>query len=623
MIGIKDIPMWIKMGVAPGAALAALISVCLGGVATVREQGEATHTLINTALASEKEMLALSNELQAIDAKLYSLTTKNASGAFNEFDESELSGLPNRISDLIGKVQAYQSRFDPELSDERLNTMIAELQTYRDAVDFLQSMLMLDFNSAVSLVLPFQENMTVILTHMSELVEAAGEDASELTQAMEEELDQAVQEYMQAAMFGAVIVAIITVIMSVLTIASIIGLAKITDRLAEGDMDVDIDARKRRDALGVIVSSLKVFQTSMKRTHELNEHARHTSESQNDVVQALGEGLKRLSDGDLTCQITHPFSKDYEALRADFNAAVSRMEQTISQIKESVHGIGGGLNEISQGSDNLAKRTENNASSIENAVSALTGITDSVQETAQNASTANDAVSVTRTEAEDSKELVQNVVSAMSEIHASSSEISQIIGVMEDIAFQTNLLALNAGVEAARAGDAGKGFAVVASEVRALAARSSESASNIKTLISSSSAQVKDGVDLVAEAGETLDRIATSVVEISNFVKEISSSNTSQAASLKDINSVMSTMEKISQQNAAMVEESTAAVRLLRSESDKLVALVDQFNTSKRIEAKDPVSAPSVLHNRGGGQAAVQRGRVAPAAANENDWLDF
>jgi methyl-accepting chemotaxis protein len=579
VFGFKDIPIWAKMGLAPSIAMAALIVICFQGVDTVRKQGEAAQNLIDVAIASETEMLSLSNELRAIESKLYSLTTKNASGAFDEIDQESLSMLPIRIGNLVMRVQEYQAKFDPEQSDARLTSMIENLLVYKDAVDFLQSMLTLDFNSAVSLVLPFQKNMATILADMSELVSAASSRAAVLTSEMEVQNERSIESYVTVALMGSLIVATLTVFMSVMTILSILRLASVTDRVAGGDTSLDLKSYRRHDALGVIVKSLYVFQKSMFDTQQLNQKIRETAEAQNKVVDGVGEGLRSLADGKLDYQISEPFGQEYEALRSDFNTTASRMARTISQIKESVHGIGEGINELTQASESLSKRTERNAASIEQAAHALNDVTSSVETTAGNAATANTAATSTRDQAEASQELVERFVSAMDEIHASSGQVTQIIDVMEDIAFQTNLLALNAAVEAARAGNAGKGFAVVATEVRSLAARSAESASNIKTLISKSSEQVQDGVTIVGEAGDTLRKITQSVVEISTFVQDLSSANSSEAATLQRVNSTIGDMEQISQQNAAMVEESAAACFVLREEASKLVELVNQFST--------------------------------------------
>ena len=624
MIGFKDVPMWAKMGLAPGIAMAALIVICLQGVDTVRKQGDVAQNLIGVAIASETEMLSISNELRAIDSKLYSLTTKKASGAFDEIDQEALSMLPIRIGKLAERVGEYQEKFDPKQSDPRLSEMVDSLLVYRDAVDFLQSMLSLDFNSAGSLVLPFQQNMDEILANMSELVAAASSRATVLTSEMEVQSEQSIDSYITVALIGSLIVATLTIFISVMTILSIIRLARVTDRVAGGDTSLDLKAYRRHDALGVIVKSLHVFQKNMTDTQQLNQKIRESAEAQNKVVSDVGEGLRLLADGKLDYQISEPFGHEYEALRADFNTTASRMANTISQIKESVHGIGEGINELTQASESLSKRTERNAASIEQAAHALNDVTSSVETTAGNAAAANAATSSTRDQAEASRELVQRFVSAMDEIHASSGQVSQIIDVMEDIAFQTNLLALNAAVEAARAGDAGKGFAVVATEVRSLAARSAESASNIKTLISKSSQQVQDGVTIVGEAGETLRQITQSVVEISSLVQDLSSANSSEAATLQRVNSTIGDMEQISQQNAAMVEESASACFVLREEASKLVDLVNQFHTgevSTRALLDNNTPTPqqkNPLHRVG-----ARANENLAVAANSGDWSTF
>jgi methyl-accepting chemotaxis protein len=252
-------------------------------------------------------------------------------------------------------------------------------------------------------------------------------------------------------------------------------------------------------------------------------------------------------------------------------------------VNSAVVAIGNGTGEISSSANDLSKRTEQQAAQLEETAAALNELTEQVHSSAENAKTAANAVQNASTDAEKSGNIVQRAIAAMQGIEKSSGQITNIISVIDEIAFQTNLLALNAGVEAARAGEAGKGFAVVAQEVRELAQRSATAAKEIKALISASEAQVNDGVSLVAQTGETLQAIASQVMQINGLIRMISVSASEQAVGLREMNSTMHHMDQVTQQNAAMVEETTAASMTLSEEAASLRSLVGRFKTSEPV----------------------------------------
>ena len=239
------------------------------------------------------------------------------------------------------------------------------------------------------------------------------------------------------------------------------------------------------------------------------------------AMDSLATGLGRLADGDVAYRITTPFVERLDNLRVDFNNSLSKLNEALRAVGDNALGIDAGSNEIRSGADDLSKRTEQQAASVEETAAALEQITTTVKDSTRRAEEAGALVARTRAGAEKSGEVVRNAVDAMQEIEKSSTEISSIIGVIDEIAFQTNLLALNAGVEAARAGDAGKGFAVVAQEVRELAQRSAKAAKEIKALISTSSQQVRAGVALVDETGKSLEVIVSEVQQINQHVNAI------------------------------------------------------------------------------------------------------
>lgn len=362
-------------------------------------------------------------------------------------------------------------------------------------------------------------------------------------------------------------------------------LAKIsetTEHLAEGDLSPVTGFDRASDEIYRIARALSVFRNGLVEKQEMSEaveaERQARQEEQTAAVTAIGEGLERLSKGDLTVRIHEDMSEGYTKLRDDFNQTLESLRTTVFEVVGSSESIRNGATEISQASDDLSRRTESQAATLEQTAAALEEMTTSVKSAAEGARSVENIVNEAKEEAEESGKVVQNAVAAMTEIEGSARYISQIIGVIDDIAFQTNLLALNAGVEAARAGDAGRGFAVVASEVRILAQRSSDAATEIKALIDDSSKQVDRGVDLVGKAGEALTSIVERVGNISHLVSEMAVGSADQSTGLAEINIGVTQLDQVTQQNAAMVEQATAASHLLNNDAGKLSALVAHFN---------------------------------------------
>jgi methyl-accepting chemotaxis protein len=379
------------------------------------------------------------------------------------------------------------------------------------------------------------------------------------------------------------------------------------------------------------------IQASYNPIFDLNQKVTKIVKFANDITDLteIGDGLARLAANNLEHDIARAFSPTFEKLRQDFNIAHENLSVMLRKIAHASETIASGTQQISAASDDMSRRTEQQAASLEETAAALDEITATVRKSADGAHHARQIVASANSDSKNSALVVRETVVAMDSIAKSASQISQIIGVIDEIAFQTNLLALNAGVEAARAGDAGRGFAVVASEVRALAQRSAEAAKEIKNLILTSSNQVDQGVKLVAETGKSIERIMAQVDDINHVVTEIATGAGEQATALAEVNAAVNQMDQVTQQNAAMIEETSAASHSLSEETNQLSHLVNQFqiggaqeNHFMRRELRkvaphafrQPVKVPS--RKVEAGPVRVPKAKAANSA-DSSDWDEF
>jgi methyl-accepting chemotaxis protein len=372
--------------------------------------------------------------------------------------------------------------------------------------------------------------------------------------------------------------------------------------LAEGREVSSALETQRHDEIGAMAKAVKVFQDNAnalkaaeaeaaeqqraaeddrKRgddTRKRNDEARAEAARQvAQVIDALGAGLDRLAAGDLTCRLTENFAAEYQKVQDDFNAAIDQLQQTIGTIVSSTREVSSAAAEISASTTDLSQRTEEQAASIEQTSASMEQISVTVKKNAENAQQANQLSKSTCEVADRGGEVVTQAVAAMSRIEESSRKISDIIGVIDEIARQTNLLALNAAVEAARAGEAGRGFAVVASEVRSLAQRSSQAAKDIKDLITNSNAQVREGVELVNRAGGSLGDIVDSIKQVATIVADIANASNEQATGLDQISRALTQLDEVTQQNSALVEENAATAKTLEQQSSAMGERIDFF----------------------------------------------
>jgi methyl-accepting chemotaxis protein len=418
--------------------------------------------------------------------------------------------------------------------------------------------------------------------------------------------------------------------------------------LAAGNHHIEVPPIARNDEIGLMARAVETFKQAAIEKQRLEQEAEAAAqaaeeerrkqeadgqyyiEAHNTFMRDFSAALERLSKGDLNYRLDTPFTEDYEKIRLDFNTTADSLKDAMLTIASSTQAIRFATDEISTAADDQSRRTAQQAASLEQTAAALDEITATVKKTADGAGHAREVVSSTKADAEKSDAVVRQAITSMGDIERSSQQISHIIGVIDEIAFQTNLLALNAGVEAARAGEAGRGFAVVASEVRALAQRSAEAAKEIKGLISASTKQVEGGVQLVGQMGEALNRIITEVNEINTIVSDIAAGAKEQSVGLQEINTGVSQMDQVTQQNAAIVEETTAASHGMTREIEKLVELVGGFDVGKDVIGAGAASGPT--HTQGRTLPALKtvstRGapatvRKQEAVAHEQGWEEF
>ncbi len=505
--------------------------------------------------------VATQTEEGAMSAERGMLAAVQSLGPYRDFGEGQLSSYIEQMN-VIAAPGAGLAFF-------RLSSIEAEQAAAVAAADTIQEVFVIA-DRATTLGIDSQAAITDRAVGISE-------DATEVKNSL----------VLMGYLAGGLLL-VVLVLNHMLIARPLNAISRTTERLSQGDMSPVKGFDRSSDEIARIARALTVFRDGLVEKEELQKVAdKERAENQahqTAAVAAIGTGLAYLAQGNLTYRIEEELTEGYAQLKADFNSTADTLNATVVEVADATGSIRNGSAEISQASDELAKRTESQAATLEQTAAALNELTDNVRTVAQGAKDAESTTTEAQKQASESGVVVADAVQAMKDIEESSTQIEQIIGVIDDIAFQTNLLALNAGVEAARAGEAGLGFAVVASEVRSLSIKTGEAATEIKELISKSARQVEAGVKLVGQTGTALDDIVQRVSHISQLVSTIAMSTSEQAGGLNEANEAVAHLDQVTQRNAAMVEETSAAGQLLDSDAQRLATLIKSFE----VLATDP-----------------------------------
>ncbi|OWV80618.1 chemotaxis protein [Rhizobium sp. R635] len=588
-------------------------------IAALRPLAEATDETEERAAGLKNatgQMVGTLPELQAVATRRVKAVTDKAAETAKTVDRAKTGQRDGqKLTTSAYVIQIVMAKLTLAPTDANLQRLSQEITAVRKGLDMLVSNAggVAQFDNLKKKLLPALDKMQTsaadlvrISAQRQDEFRAAAADVdrmwAQLTAFAEMQRQNAAEERADAnsmsmgtTILGVVIAILAGIGLTVTLKGPINQITSAMRRLADGKLETAIVGESRADEIGDMARALGVFKNNaiakveieerseIERTraeeerHRNDEEKRSVEQQIDFAVTALAEGLGRLAHGDISQTIATPFFGRLEQLRNDFNSSLLRLQETIDQIRTNTRMIEGNAGQMDISAGNLAKRTEQQAVALEEIAAAIEEITTTVRSSAACADDARQIITDTKQTADSSSEVVASAIDAMSKIEAASNEIVQIIDVIDDIAFQTNLLALNAGIEAARAGEAGKGFAVVAQEVRDLAQRSADAGQRIKQLIGRSRAEITNGARVVRETSDVLESISSKVVSASEQMDVIARSSREQYNALHEVNSSVNRMDQMTQQNAAMVEETSAATKELADETRTLLQLIDQF----------------------------------------------
>jgi methyl-accepting chemotaxis protein len=602
-----------KLSLAPAFLILVLIAIGTFAAVSQRVTQRSVNALMTGPVLQAEAIGDFSDAAWASQVNLYRLMATAA----NESDAKKIAALSNTtlagLKDFESKLTALESlKFDNPKTAEKIVRLKVLSDGYVKQSKAVVDMANGDAGSALML-------MTKAARGFSEIA-SLGDDLTELSKDFRDRqiaINNSRIESQEIVLAIAMLAALVAGCAGALLISRgitkpVIGIAGAIKRMAEGEFELTLPGLDRKDEIGEIAAAvelLKINAAEKARTEADAIAARNLADAQRQqrdaeqqsqtlearvkaaeaaqlqMVHQLAVGLRDLSAGDLTVHLDEHVSEAYRQIKDDFNGAAAQLCETIAAIGTAAREVTNASAEISTSTMDLSQRTEQQAASLEKTAASLEQIAATVKKNAENAQLANRSASGTRDVADRGGQVVSDAVKAMAKIEDSSRKISDIIGVIDEIARQTNLLALNAAVEAARAGDAGRGFAVVASEVRSLAQRSSQAAKDINNLITSSNSQVKDGVELVNKAGLALTEIVDSIKNVAGIVAEIASASAEQATGIEHVNVALAQMDEVTQQNSALVEENAATAKTLEHQATAMSERVAIFKTGNVAEA--------------------------------------
>ena len=615
-----------KVLLAPAILILVLIGIGAYALHGQRSNQAAVDALMVGPVLQAETVAAFGTAIWAAQSRLYRLTATAA----NETDEKKIKTVATQtskaLSEVAEKLKAFDAiKFEHAKTAEnlgKLNTLVADyLKHAKNVIEMADG----DAASALMFMTSAERTFAAIEKLADEMTETSKDIRDREIARANARLDQQGMMLIAVMLVAVVVGCFVSLFVGRGIARPVVGLTVAIKRMAQGDFDLVLPGLGRRDEIGEIAGAVETFKLKATEKAQLEadevlrrykveaeaqakvaEERAKAAEEQADAVKALAACLAKLSDGDLRVRLNEGFTDTYKQIRDDFNTTIAQLQATIQAIAVSTREVGSTAAEISTSTTDLSQRTEEQAASLEQTSASMEEISETVRKNAENAQQANQFATGTRVVADRGGEVVAQAVNAMSRIEESSRKISDIISVIDEIARQTNLLALNAAVEAARAGEAGRGFAVVASEVRSLAQRSSQAAKDIKGLITNSSSQVQEGVELVNKAGASLTEIVESIKKVAEIVSEIASASGEQSTGLDQVNTALAQMDEVTQQNSALVEQNAAAAKALELQSEAMNERVSFFQIEDAT-----ADVGEIRHSVG-----VTSLRPAPAAAH-------